>query len=136
MAVGRLARHLRNTATARQAGLTPTKTAVLLSVVRDGPLRLAALAESEGINPTMLSRVVGSLVDAGLLERSCDSGDRRAAWVAATSNGRRLAEQMRRERTDALHAALAELPAGHRRSLEAGLPALEALAEHLKGPRR
>ena len=131
-AVGRLSRRLRATAAAREAGLTPTKMSVLLAVVRDGPVGLSALAEAEGINPTMLSRVVAGLAERGLLERSSDTGDRRAAWVSATAKGRRLAERMRRERTDAVNGALSALPAKERQQIEAALPGLEALAELLK----
>ena len=117
------------------AGLTPTRVSVLLHVVRGGSVRLSELADAEGINPTMLSRVVSDLAEAGLLERVSDERDRRAAWVKATAAGRRLAERMRRERTDALHLALAELSATERAKLERALPALEALAEALKGRR-
>ena len=108
---------------------------MLLNVVREGPLRLSELAQSEGINPTMLSRVIADLVDAGLLERSSDQGDRRTAWVSATAAGRRLSERMRRERTGAVNAALAGLSETERRRIEKALPALEALAEQLKGRR-
>jgi len=131
--VGRLSRRLRQTAAGNAAGLTPTRTSVLLNVVREGPMRLSQLAGSEGLNPTMLSRVVAELVDARLLERSSDAGDRRAAWVKATPAGRRLAERMRRERTDAVNLALEALSEEERRDLEAALPALESLAEQLKG---
>jgi len=133
--VGRLSRRLRTTPAARAAGLTPTKSSVLLSVVRGGSVRLSDLAETEGINPTMLSRAVAGLSEAGFLERSSDAGDRRAAWVSPTAKGRRLAERMRRERTDAVNAALAQLSESERRLIEAGLPALEALAEQLKESR-
>jgi len=131
-AVGRLSRRLRATAAAREAGLTPTKMSVLLAVVRDGPVGLSALADAEGINPTMLSRVVAGLAERGLLERSSDTGDRRAARVSATAKGRRLVERMRRERTDAVNGALSALPAKERQQIEAALPGLEALAELLK----
>ena len=72
-------------------------------------MRLAELAESEGINPTMLSRVIAELVEAGLLERDSDAGDRRAVWVNTTLSGKRLAERIRRERTDAVSLALGAL---------------------------
>jgi DNA-binding MarR family transcriptional regulator len=98
-------------------------------------MRLGDVAASEGINPTMLSRVVSDLVDGGLLERTSDQGDRRSAWVRATAHGRRLAERMRRERTAAVAAALEELRGSDRRRVEQALPALEALAEHLKDVR-
>jgi DNA-binding MarR family transcriptional regulator len=134
-AIGRLSRRLRPTAAGIAAGLTPTRISILLSVVRQGPVRLSELAEAEGINPTMLSRVVSDFVHAGLLERVSDQGDRRAAWVEATGAGRRLAERMRRERTDALNIALEALPEADRRSIETALPALEGLAEQLRARR-
>ncbi len=99
---------------------------------RNGPVRLSALATAEGINPTMLSRAVGELVDKGLLERSHDQGDRRAAWVNATRRGRKLAGRMRRERTDALNEAMTALSPSEQRLIEHALPALEMLAEELQ----
>jgi DNA-binding MarR family transcriptional regulator len=135
IAVGRLSRRLRTTSAGSAAGLTPTRISVLLTVVRDGPIRLSELATAESLNPTMLSRVIADLVDAGLLARVSDDGDRRAAWVKATAAGRRLAERMRRERTDALNEALEGLAPADRRQLEQALPALEGLAEQLKDRR-
>ena len=134
-AIGRLSRRLQTTAAARDAGLAPTAISVLLSVVRSGPVRLSELAETEGVNPTMLSRAVGGMVQDGLLVRSSDEADRRAAWVETTVAGRRLAERMRRERTDAVNVALAALPESEQRRIERALPALEALAEELKSRR-
>jgi DNA-binding MarR family transcriptional regulator len=103
---------------------------------RAGPVRLSELAASEGINPTMLSRVIAHLVDAGLIERTSDEDDRRSAWARATDAGGRLAAQIRRERTDAVNAALDGLPRDERRRIEQALPALEALAEELAEVRR
>lgn len=134
--IGRLSRRLRPTAAGTAAGLTPTRVSILLSVERNGPTRLSEIADAEGINPTMLSRVVSDLVEAGLLERTSDERDRRAAWVKATAAGCRLSERMRRERTDALNVALEGLDEADRRRVEAALPALEALAEQLRGRRR
>jgi DNA-binding MarR family transcriptional regulator len=132
VAIGRLSRRLRTTAAGSAAGLTPTRISVLLTVVREGPVRLSALAESESLNPTMLSRVIADLGDAGLVARTSGDGDRRAAWVDATDDGRALAARMRRERTDAVNEALAGLAPAERRLLEKALPALEHLAEQLK----
>ena len=135
MAIGRLSRRLRSTAAARDAGLTPTAISLLLSVARTGPVRLAELAAAEGVNPTMLSRAVAAMVQDGLLRRASDEGDRRAAWVEVTAAGRRLAERMRRERTDAVNLALDALSEADRRRVEQALPALESLAEELKARR-
>jgi DNA-binding MarR family transcriptional regulator len=132
VAIGRLSRRLRVTTAGSEAGLTPTRISVLLSVDRLGPMRIAELAEHESLNPTMLSRTISQLVEDGTLERVSDDRDRRAAWVNVTVAGRRLAERMRRERTDALNDALSGLDAEDRRLLERALPALEGLATQLQ----
>jgi DNA-binding MarR family transcriptional regulator len=93
---------------------------------------LSELAAHEGINPTMLSRIVRNLGDAGVLERMTNPDDARAAFVVLTEQGRRLAERIRRERTDALNAAIGPLSPADRKRLQEALPALEALAEELR----
>jgi DNA-binding MarR family transcriptional regulator len=129
--IGRLSRRLRPTPAALAAGLTPTRTSVLLSVVREGRIGLSDLATSEAVNPTQLSRAIAQLVDDGLVERSADQGDRRAAWVKPTVAGKRLAERIRRERTDALNVALEGLQPADRERILAALDSLEQLAEQL-----
>ncbi|MDQ6729596.1 MAG: MarR family transcriptional regulator [Actinomycetota bacterium] len=131
IAILRISRRLRPTDAGRAAGLTPTRSSVLLTIVRAGPIGLSALADGESLNPTMLSRVISDLVEAGYVARVSDPGDRRAASVRCTAAGRRLAERMRRERTAAINAALADLDAGDRHALELALPALEGLAGSL-----
>ncbi|HUA70250.1 MAG TPA: MarR family transcriptional regulator [Solirubrobacteraceae bacterium] len=130
--IGRLSRRLRPTDAAVAAGLTPTKISVLLHVARAGQVRLSELSEAEGINPTMMSRVIAALTEAGLVERASDPGDRRAALVEASKAGQKLAERIRRERTDALNVALEGLDERERSQIEAALPALERLAEQLR----
>jgi DNA-binding MarR family transcriptional regulator len=129
--IGRLSRRLRPAAAAVAAGLTPTKISVLLHVSRAGQIRLSELSDAEGINPTMMSRVIANLTEAGLVTRVSDPSDRRAALVEATAAGRKLADRIRRERTDALNLALEGLDERERSQIEAALPALERLAEQL-----
>ena len=133
--IGRLSRRLRPTAAAVAAGLTPTRSSVLLHVARAGRIRLSELSDAEGINPTMMSRVIADLTQEGLVTRAIDPSDRRAALVEATARGRKLAERIRRERTDHLNLALDGLDEHERSQIEAALPALERLAERLKGER-
>jgi DNA-binding MarR family transcriptional regulator len=135
MAIMRLARRLRPTAAGAGAGLSPTRVTVLLDIDRRGPIRLSEVAADDGLNPTMVSRVISDLVMDGLLDRSADPGDRRAAWVRVTRAGGRLAERIRRERTDAINAALAELAAGEQQAILGALPALLALADQLGAQR-
>ena len=134
--IGRLSRRLRPTPTARAAGLTPTSISVLLTVVREGPVRLSDLAEAEGINPTQLSRAIAHLVESGLVERAADEGDRRAAWLRPTAAGRKLTRRIRRERTDALNGALETLDPAERERIVSALGALEHLAEQLREDER
>ena len=133
VAIARLSRRLRPTAAGSAAGLTPTRISVLLTVVREERIGISTLAAAEGLNPTMLSRAISRLTEDGLIARVSDDGDRRSAWVQSTAAGRRLAQRMRRERTDALNQALDGLPAEERRIIERALPALEGLAEQLQG---
>lgn len=116
--------------------LTRTEASVLATLARRGPLRLSELAECEGVNPTMLSRIVAKLEHADLLHRSPDPADGRAARVELTRPGRAVHERHRAERTRLLTDRLAALPAGRATQLLAALPALEALAAELVGPPR
>jgi len=111
--------------------ITGTQASVLATAARLGPLRITELAEFEGINPTMMSRIVGKLEDAGLLHRRPDPDDRRAALVEPTTAGRELQRHVREERTRLLAEHLAALPAGHAEGLLDALPHLEALATAL-----
>jgi DNA-binding MarR family transcriptional regulator len=130
--IGRLTRLLRPTEAGTAAELPPTRVSVLLNAERNGPIRLAEIADQEGLNPTLLSRTIGNLVEAGLVERTADPDDRRSAWVQATPTGHRMAQRIRRERTAAVEAALSALSERDRRLVEAALPALEALAAALQ----
>jgi DNA-binding MarR family transcriptional regulator len=109
--------------------LTPTQASVLGVVDGRGPVRLAELVAAEGVNPTMLSRVVGALEAAGLIERRPDAADQRSVVVSVTPLGRETATRVRDRRTAALTAVVHRLPARTRTALLAGLPALEALTE-------
>ena len=61
-----------------------------MTIVAQGPLRLADLALMEGLNPTMLSRIAGKLEAAGLVDRVADTGDGRVVHLAASPEGRDL----------------------------------------------
>ncbi len=111
--------------------LTRTQASVLATAARRGPVRITELAEIEGVNPTMLSRIVAKLEEAGLLQRRADPDDRRAALVKATAEGRALHHRLREERTRLLAEHLTELSDGHAAALLAALPAIEALADAL-----
>lgn len=130
--IARIARQLNASATAE--GLTPTQASVLGLISGRGPLGLAELADMEGLNPTMLSRVVGKLTELELIRRHQDPADLRAVRVEVTQNGRRLYTRIRSLRTTAVADCLDRLPAESAERLLGALPALEELAAELKRP--
>ncbi|OLF11412.1 hypothetical protein BLA60_10550 [Actinophytocola xinjiangensis] len=132
-AIGRLAR-LFNASSASE-DLTPTQASVLGLVAHRGPIGLAELTDIEGLNPTMLSRVVSKLDSGGLLRRLPDPADQRAARLEATDAGRQAHERIIQARTETVVKILEGLPPEVGDALRDALPALEALAEGLRGQR-
>lgn len=114
------------------AGLTPSQASVLGLIVARGPMRMPDLGELEGINPTMLSRVIGRLVEMGLIDRIPDPADLRSVSVVATSAGRSIDKEIKSRRATAVSQCLALLSAGDVVALTAALPALERLAETMR----
>lgn len=108
--------------------LTRTQMSVLSTVARLGPLAAGELAQHEGLNPTMLSRVVGKLEAHGLLTRSPGTDDKRVTLLAVTPAGRTLHQRLRRDRTRLFTRTLTEIGPDHAADLLTALPALEALA--------
>ena len=119
-------------------GLTPSQASVLGLIVARGPMSLPDLGELEGINPTMLSRVIGRLVDMGLIDRIPDPADLRSVSVVSTAAGGRVDRQIKARRAAAVSQCLELLPAAdvaraHRRAAGAGEPG----RDHAPGqPRR
>ena len=126
----RLARQL-NAASVGE-GLTPTQASVLGIVANRGPLGLTELTEIEGLNPTMLSRVVGKLDSFGLIRRLRDPDDFRAARVEVTPEGKQTYQRIAAERAAIVSERVAGLPPEQEAALVAALPALENLAEDLR----
>ncbi|MEO6503568.1 MAG: MarR family transcriptional regulator [Jatrophihabitantaceae bacterium] len=115
-------------------GLTRTQLSVLATVARLGPLGISELADIEGLNPTMLSRVLGKLEADRLVSRAAAETDRRAVRVQTTPAGRALHQRLRRQRSQLFAERLTGLPAEQASHLRAALPALETLAEQLNRP--
>ena len=103
--------------------LTGTQASVLATVARLGPVRITELAEIEGINPTMMSRIVGKLEEAGLLRRRPirTTGAPRAS--SRPPRAGELQRHVRDERTRLLAERLGALPAEHADGVLAALPA-------------
>jgi DNA-binding MarR family transcriptional regulator len=91
----------------RPAGVTAAQGEVLAVLAEEGhPLTVREIGDRlvcEGGSP---SRLVASLVDAGLLQRGERAGDRRAVELSLTASGAAAAQEVRRAET-ALHEWLA-----------------------------
>ncbi|HEY2042074.1 MAG TPA: MarR family winged helix-turn-helix transcriptional regulator [Jatrophihabitans sp.] len=114
--------------------MTGTQLSVLGTVMKVGPVGATELADIEGLNPTMLSRIIGKLETAGLVTRSTDPDDRRAVQVTVTKAGAQLQERRRRERTALFAERLSRLDQSDVEALLAALPSIEALAKSMRRP--
>jgi DNA-binding MarR family transcriptional regulator len=128
--IGRLARLL-NAAPVSE-NLTPTQASVLALVSNRAPIGMTELAEIEGLNPTMVSRMVAKLVDDDLVRRLSNPNDQRAVQLEATDRGAEVHARIIASRTAIVAQILDGLPPDMTSALRNALPALEALAEGLR----
>jgi DNA-binding MarR family transcriptional regulator len=131
-ALARIARSIERQAPSE--GLTRSQLWILGTVATRGPIGMSELAEIEGMHPSVISRMVGKLEDAGLLERVADSRDARAVLVEVTNAGTELRDRLRTERSQQFAGRLSELPEETAAQLLGVLPALEELAELMNRP--
>jgi len=113
-------------------GLTPSQVLILGTIARKGPIGMGELADIEGVNPTMLSRMIGKMTAAGLVARVSDARDARAVLVQVTGDGAALQDRLRAERSRLFAERLADLPDEFGAPLRGALPALEAIAELMR----
>lgn len=123
--IARLARRLNSSAS--DEGLTPAEASVLGSITVHGPMGVGQLVDREQIHPTMLSRLLSRLDEAGLIQRRPHPADSRAAILEVTPDGRRLHEQLKAHRADLVLRGISRLAPGDQAALRAALPALDAL---------
>lgn len=115
------------------SNLSPSQREVLSTIVRRGPIRLSDVAADEGLNPTMVSRIIAHLEAAKLVTRLSDEVDARVVHLAPTDAGHALWQEIRNERTDALLYAIGQLSKEQQVELIGVLPVLESLVEIVKG---
>jgi DNA-binding MarR family transcriptional regulator len=81
--------------------------ALLMTLVKGGPRRQGELAGLALLDPSTVSRHVGQLVRAGLVDRRPDPLDGRAVQLAASPSGEAMAREMIRRRVEMVGRALA-----------------------------
>ncbi|WP_243062054.1 MarR family winged helix-turn-helix transcriptional regulator [Humibacter sp. RRB41] len=124
--VNRLSRQFN--ASARHEGLTPTQASVLGLIAFRESMSLTDVATLEGLNPTMVSRVIGRLDELGLIVRQPSAADLRVTLVALTPEGQAMHKRVKQQKGQVIADGLDRLDDADQASIMAALPALEALS--------
>jgi len=121
---GKLKRRLREQADV--GDLTPSQTAVLLRIEKDGPATTSGLARAESMRPQSMGTVIAALEAAGLIAGAPDPADGRQTLLSLTAPCRNWLAQGRAARQDWLTRTLeARLSATELDQLAAALPLLQ-----------
>lgn len=126
--VGQLSRRLRQVDNAEV--LTPTQSAVLGRLHRDGPATQTQLAAAEHVRQQSMAATLGVLDELGYLERTRDPDDGRRVVVALSDLGSKTVRGVHRHREEWLADGLAGLTPAERATLAQAIPLLQRLAEH------
>jgi len=111
-------------------GLTPSQTAVLTRLWKEGPSSASALAGAEQMRPQSMAAILVALSQRGLIKRDPDPNDRRRHVVSLTSAGRKRAESNRRAREERLARVIQErYTEAERRVIVDALSLLERLTD-------
>jgi DNA-binding MarR family transcriptional regulator len=111
-------------------GLTPSQTAVLTRLWKQGPASTSQLAEAERVRPQSMAATLAGLDRHGLIRRAPDPEDGRRQLISLTTAGRRRAESDRRAREEWLARALQdEYSERERRVILDALSLLERLTD-------
>jgi len=124
LALVRLTRHLRGRRTDSRVSLTQLSALSTLSL--EGPITPGALAAKERVQPPSMTRVITSLADLGLVERSPHPTDGRQVIVSIAESGLALLADERSAREAWMTERLATLSEEQLRVLRA---AVEIFAE-------
>ncbi len=100
----RLRRQLRGLAI--DGDLTPSQTAVLTRLWKEGAASAGVLAGAERVRPQSMATIVAALEQRGLVERTPDPEDGRRQVVSLTKTGRQRAESDRQVREEWLARAI------------------------------
>lgn len=100
----------------------------LLAMLKEGGVRMSAIATNLGVRTPTATQSVDRLMKAGLVTRRADPADARAVLVSLTPRGEEAMAAEDRHRNHLVATVLARLEPGELATLEAAFPVLEKLA--------
>lgn len=121
LVLGRLNRRLRGAG----GGLSHGLLSALATVNKDGPMRLAELAQLEQVSAPSTTRLVAELESQGLVSRRPDPIDGRAILISVTSKGTDTVLRARSARGTMIEELFSQLSPDEVAAITAALPALE-----------
>jgi DNA-binding MarR family transcriptional regulator len=122
-ATGRLNRRLRSAG----GGLSHGLLSALATVSKQGPLRLAELAQLESVSAPSTTRLVAELEGKGLVTRATDPDDGRAILISITPLGIETIAAARAARAAMIAELFESLEPHEVAAITAALPALEKM---------
>ena len=129
LAITRTARRLRQSSASGGPGLGLSAVAALASIERGGPLTASELADIEGVKRPTATRIIGRLVDEGLIQRSPDPADGRSSLLTVTAAGSELLRALRQRKDAFMLRRLQELPEQDLATLRRAAEILERMLE-------
>jgi DNA-binding MarR family transcriptional regulator len=127
LAVIRLARQLRFRRPDSHVSLS--QLSALSTLAKEGAMTPGALAERERVRPPSMTRVIASLGELGLIERTAHPVDRRQVLVSVSPAGTQLIEDERRASQEWLAQRLATLDSGQRDALLTAADLMSAIVD-------
>ncbi|MFJ7215153.1 MarR family winged helix-turn-helix transcriptional regulator [Amycolatopsis sp. NPDC098790] len=111
--------------------LTPTQSAVLNRLHREGPATQGELAAAEHVRQQSMAATLGVLDELGYLARTPDPADRRRVVISLSESGRDTVRGILQHREEWLAQALADaLSPAELDAVTRALPLLQRVAEH------
>jgi DNA-binding MarR family transcriptional regulator len=124
----RLRRRLRESYS--DEGLTPSQTAVLIRLAKEGPATTSELAAAERVRPQSMATTLAAMDARGLLTRTADPDDGRRVRIALSAEGRALYADRRRASEEWLARALQDqCSERERQTILAAMALLDRLIE-------
>ncbi|MGO9925844.1 MAG: MarR family transcriptional regulator [Mycobacterium sp.] len=127
LAVMRLARQLRFRNPS--APVTLSQLSALATLANEGAMTPGALAIRERVRPPSMTRVIASLADMGLVDRTPHPVDGRQVLVSVSESGAELVKVARRARQEWLAERLATLDSDKRETLRNAADLMLALVD-------